>query len=226
MHTSEALEDIYSRLLVHFGPQNWWPGESRWEIMVGAILTQNTSWGNVEKAIANLKAQGVLSLEAMSAVSTEDLAEYIRPAGYYTIKAGRLQNLLAMINQQWEGDLEYLLAQPLAPLREQLLAVKGIGPETADSMLLYAAEQPIFVVDTYSQRILFRHAVIPEEYDYFQIQELFMDNLVEDTALFNEYHALLVQVGKTFCKKSKPKCADCPLAGVGGIMDWGEFNCP
>ncbi|MCI5144202.1 MAG: endonuclease III domain-containing protein [Candidatus Electrothrix sp. AR3] len=225
MHTSASLEEIYSRLLEHFGPQNWWPGDTPFEIMVGAILTQNTNWGNVEKAIANLQTKGLLSLEAMSALSTEHLAEHIRPAGYYRIKAGRLENLLAMIHQQWEGDLEYLLDQPLPVLREQLLGVKGIGPETADSILLYAAEKPIFVVDTYTHRILSRHAIIPEEYDYFQIQEVFMDNLSEDTALFNEYHALLVQTGKYFCKKSKPKCTDCPLAGMGGVMNWSELKC-
>ncbi len=213
---ADDLEEIYHCLLEHFGPQHWWPGETRFEIMVGAILTQNTSWQNVEKAIANLKEAGVLSLPALAALSKEELAEYIRPAGYYTIKAGRLQNLFAMIADHWENDLEYLLQQPTAVLREQLLAVKGIGPETADSMVLYAAEQPIFVVDTYTHRILSRHELIPQDADYFQIQEIFMESLAEDTALFKEYHALLVQVGKQFCKKSKPKCGKCPLAGIGG----------
>ncbi|WP_446009526.1 endonuclease III domain-containing protein [Candidatus Electrothrix sp.] len=207
-------------MLEHFGPQHWWPGDTPFEIMVGAILTQNTNWQNVEKAIANLKMAGVLSLPAMAVLEKEKLAEYIRPAGYYNIKAGRLQNLFAMIAEQWDNDLEYLLQQPVAVLREQLLSVKGIGPETADSMVLYAAEQPVFVVDAYTHRILSRHGLIPEDADYFQIQEIFMDSLEEDTVLFNEYHALLVQVGKNFCKKSKPKCGECPLAGVGGV---GEY---
>lgn len=212
----DELVEIYRRMLEHFGPQHWWPGETPFEVMVGAILTQNTNWQNVEKAIANLRGRELLSLPAMAALSTEELAEYIRPAGYYNIKAKRLQNLFAMIAGHWENDLDYLLQQPAPVLREQLLSVKGIGPETADSMVLYAAGHPMFVVDTYTHRILLRHEIISEDADYFQIQELFMDNLEEDTALFNEYHALLVQVGKRFCKKSKPQCEECPLAGVGG----------
>ena len=216
---ADDLEEIYRRLLAHFGPQHWWPGDTPFEVMVGAVLTQNTNWQNVEKAIANLKQAGALSLPAMAALSVEELAEHIRPAGYYNIKAGRLQNLFTMIADNWDNDLEYLLQQPVPVLREQLLSVKGIGPETADSMVLYAAGQPIFVVDAYTHRILLRHELITEEYDYFQIQELFMDNLEEDAALFNEYHALLVQVGKQFCKKSKPQCAGCPLAGVGGVEE-------
>jgi endonuclease-3 related protein len=217
---SKSLQEIYRLMSEHFGPQHWWPGDTSFEIMVGAVLTQNTNWKNVEKAIANLKAAGALSFAAMSALSKEELAEYIRPAGYYNIKAGRLQNLFSMIERQWDGDLDFLLAQPAAELREQLLSVKGIGPETADSIVLYAAGQPLFVVDTYTHRILSRHEIIPDEYDYFQIQELLMDSLEEDAVLFNEYHALLVQVGKNFCKKSKPKCATCPLSGVGEITEF------
>ena len=217
---SDELEDIYRRMSEHFGPQHWWPGETPFEVMVGAILTQNTNWQNVEKAIAALKRAGVLSLPAMASLGAGELAEYIRPAGYYNIKAGRLQNLFTMIAEHWDNDLDYLLQQPAPVLREQLLSVKGIGPETADSMVLYAAGQPIFVVDAYTHRILARHEVIPDDYDYFQIQEIFMDNLNEDAALFNEYHALLVQVGKQFCKKSRPQCGGCPLAGVGGVEEY------
>ena len=219
VHTSDQLQEIYSRLYDHFGSQDWWPADTPFEIMVGAILTQNTNWQNVEKAIANLKAAGLLSFAAMSILPVEELAEYIRPAGYYNIKAVRLQNFFTLIEQQWDGDLEYFLAQPTAVLREHLLSVKGIGPETADSMVLYAAEKPIFVVDTYTHRILSRHEIIPEEFGYFEIQELIMDNLEEDFRFFNEYHALLVQTGKHFCKKSKPQCEQCPLSGVGGITD-------
>ncbi|MCI5126552.1 MAG: endonuclease III domain-containing protein, partial [Candidatus Electrothrix sp. AR5] len=131
-----------------------------------------------------------------------------------------LQNLFTMIAEHWENDLDYLLQQSAPVLREQLLSVKGIGPETADSMVLYAAGQPIFVVDAYTRRILVRHEVISEDYDYFQIQEMFMDNLHEDAGLFNEYHALLVQVGKQFCKKSQPQCGGCPLAGIGGVEEY------
>jgi endonuclease-3 related protein len=219
MHTADVLEEVYDRLVHHFGSQNWWPGDTPFEIMVGAILTQNTNWQNVEKAIANLKSEGLLSFVALSTLPVDKLAEYIRPAGYYNIKAGRLQNFFNMIVQEWDGDLDFFLSRSGPVIRENLLQVKGIGPETADSMVLYAAGHPIFVVDTYTHRILSRHNIIPEEYGYFEIQELLMDNLKEDTRLFKEYHALLVQAGKHFCKKSKPKCVDCPLSGVAGITE-------
>ncbi len=218
MSTVELLQEMYDRLHGHFGGQDWWPGDSPFEIMVGAILTQNTNWKNVERAIDNLKQADVLSLAAMSALPRDLLAEYIRLAGYYNIKATRLQNFFSLINRHWDGDLDFFLSQPRDTLREQLLSVKGIGPETADSIVLYAAGLPIFVVDTYTHRILTRHEIIDESFDYHAIQELFMDNLEEDTRLFNEYHALIVQVGKDFCKKSKPVCADCPLAGLNGIF--------
>ncbi|HEB70181.1 MAG TPA: endonuclease III domain-containing protein [Desulfobulbus sp.] len=215
--TAEQLQEMYERLYGHFGAQDWWPGETPFEVMVGAILTQNTNWKNVERAIDNLKRAGILSLAAMSELPLELLAEYIRPAGYYNIKAVRLQNFFTLLNEQWDGDLEFFLSQSRDTLREQLLSVKGIGPETADSMVLYAAHLPIFVVDAYTHRILTRHELIDESFDYHAIQELFMDNLEEDSRLFNEYHALIVQVGKECCKKSKPACADCPLAGLNGI---------
>ncbi|HHD63884.1 MAG TPA: endonuclease III domain-containing protein [Desulfobulbaceae bacterium] len=208
---------MYERLHAHFGARDWWPGDSPFEIMVGAILTQNTNWKNVERAIDNLKRVGLLSLSAMSELSQDLLAEYIRPAGYYNIKAGRLRNFFHFINKEWDGDLDSFLQQPAAALREQLLSIKGIGPETADSMVLYAAGQPIFVVDAYTHRILIRHEIIDESFGYHEIQELFMDNLEEDTLLFNEYHALIVQVGKVYCKKSKPDCSHCPLAGLNGV---------
>ncbi|GBE12932.1 ultraviolet N-glycosylase/AP lyase [bacterium BMS3Bbin14] len=211
---TEQLLEVYQRLHDHFGPQHWWPGDTPFEVMVGAVLTQNTSWQNVEKAIDNLKGAGVLSLEAMSALPADLLAEYIRPAGYYNIKAGRLRNLLQFINHNYDGDLDYFFAQSPPTLRQELLSVKGIGPETADSIVLYAAGQPVFVVDAYTHRILGRHNIIDEEYGYYEIQELFIDNLAEDAALFNEYHALLVRAGKEYCKKSKPRCGQCPLEGL------------
>jgi len=218
MSTAEQLQEMYERLHGRFGAQDWWPGDSPFEIMVGAILTQNTNWKNVERAIDNLKRAEVLSLDAMSDLPQDLLAEYIRPAGYYNIKAVRLRNFFTLINGHWGGDLDFFLSQPRDTLREQLLSVKGIGPETADSMVLYAAGQPIFVIDAYTHRILTRHEIIDEFFDYHAIQEMFMDNLEEDTRLFNEYHALIVQVGKDFCKKSKPACTDCPLAGLNGIF--------
>lgn len=209
MRTADRLLAIYRALATAFGPQRWWPGETTLEIVVGAVLTQNTNWANVEKAIANLKTYELLSLEKLATLSPEIIAHHIRPAGYYNLKAKRLQNLLRAIHDQ--GDLAAFLAQPAERLRQTLLAVKGIGPETADSIILYAANQPIFVVDAYTHRLLLRHNLISEEADYQEIQELFMDNLPADPALFNEYHALIVRCGKEFCKKSNPNCAACPL---------------
>ncbi|QQG64475.1 endonuclease III domain-containing protein [Desulfobulbus oligotrophicus] len=214
MRTAERLSIMYDRLLSEFGPQHWWPADSALEVAVGAILTQNTSWSNVERAIANLKTAGLMSLEALSSLPTGLLAEYIRPSGYYNVKAGRLHNLLALINEHHNGSLDDFLDQPLPLLRTELLSVKGIGRETADTILLYAAHLPIFVVDAYTHRILVRHEVVDPEYDYESIQELFMDHLPNDPALFNEYHALLVCAGKKYCKKSKPDCSACPLEGV------------
>jgi endonuclease-3 related protein len=210
---SEQILEIYDLLYRHFGPQEWWPGETRLEITVGAVLTQNTNWRNVEKAIANLKGAGLLSLPALAGTPAEILAQYIRPSGYYNLKAKRLKNLIAAIGQS-DDDLEIFLTADLDTLRHNLLAVKGIGPETADSIILYAAGQPIFVIDAYTHRILLRHNLIWEESDYHEMQELFMTSLPAEVELYNEYHALLVRLGKDFCLKSKPKCEGCPLQGV------------
>lgn len=218
MSVAIIVEEMYNRLFARFGPQNWWPGGSPFEIMVGAVLTQNTNWKNVEKAIDNLKRVGVLSLYALSELPQPLLAEYIRPAGYYNIKAGRLKNFFALLENEWAYDLQSFLDQPRDSLREQLLSVKGIGPETADSMILYAAEQPVFVVDSYTHRILTRHDIIDDSYDYHAIQELFMDNMEETVPLYNEYHALIVRVGKEFCKKSRPDCQGCPLSGLNDVF--------
>lgn len=214
MRSKDRLEALYHRLYDHFGPQGWWPGEHALEVVVGAILTQNTNWNNVEKAIANLKAVGLLRLPELLELPRALLAEYIRPAGYHNIKAGRLHNLLELIREEYGGSLEALLALPLPELRQTLLGVRGIGPETADAIILYAAGKPIFVVDSYTHRILLRHDMIDEACDYHSLQELFMDSLPADTALYNEFHALLVQVGKRFCKKSTPLCETCPLRGL------------
>lgn len=212
--TDNQLLDIYDRLFRHFGPQNWWPGETTFEILVGAVLTQNTNWGNVEKAIDNLKSAGELSLERMSQLPTGLLAEYIRPTGYFNLKAGRLQNLFAVLEEKYGGSLESLFAEDTDTLRRVLLSVKGIGPETADSILLYAGERPVFVVDAYTYRIFVRHDLIPEDFGYEDIQQYFMDNLEPDPGLYNEFHALLVCLGKEFCKKSRPRCEKCPLQGI------------
>jgi len=204
------LSEIYQRLFAHFGPQHWWPGDTPLEILVGAVLTQNTNWENVEKAIANLKAADLLDLHRLAATPTGILAELIRPSGYYNLKAVRLHNLIRAITAEHDS-LESFFAAGRDELREILLAVKGIGPETADSILLYAAEKPTFVIDAYTHRLLLRHGLIWEETGYYEMQELFLSSLPEDIAMFNEYHALIVKVGKEFCRKTRPRCGECPL---------------
>ena len=211
---SHPLREIYRQLFDFFGHQHWWPGETPFEVLVGAVLTQNTGWANVELAISNLKNHGMLSFDLLEALPAEELARQIRPCGYYNLKARRLKNLLAHISSQFNGDLELFFGEEPQDLRESLLQVKGIGPETADSIILYAANKPTFVVDAYTQRILFRHGLLAEDAtDYHHIQELFLAVLPEDVAMFNEYHALLVRTGKEYCKKKKPRCQECPLEG-------------
>jgi len=202
--------EMYDLMLNHFGPQHWWPGEDALEMMVGAILTQNTSWNNVEKAIENLKKKGILNIEALHCISIPELAEEIRPAGYFNIKAVRLKNLIKFIFERYNGDISMLLMENSDALRDGLLSIKGVGPETADSILLYAVERPIFVIDTYTHRILNRHGLADDQASYYDLQQLFMDNLPEDTGLFNEFHALIVRLGKEYCRK-KPLCNMCPL---------------
>jgi len=201
---------MFSLLLDHFGPQDWWPAETAFEVMVGAVLTQNTNWKNVEKAILNLKDKGLLSFDALCTLAVEDLAQEIRPAGYYNIKAKRLLNLIDFISTRYDGDLTRFLGEETRALREGLLSVKGVGPETADSIVLYAARRPVFVIDTYTHRILNRHGMAEDEATYHDLQELFADHLPEDLALFNEFHALIVQAGKHYCRKN-PLCDECPL---------------
>ena len=210
---NNKLLAIYTALFDHFGPQHWWPGETPFEVMVGAVLTQNTNWNNVSRAIANLKADNLLSLSALVELPMEELAARIRPAGYYNLKAGRLKNLLLFIHARYEGALDDFLVQDTETLRRHLLEVKGIGPETADSIMLYAAHKPVFVVDAYTHRILFRHNLIAEEEGYHEIQDLFHGALPQEVPLYNEYHALLVRLGKEFCKKTKPLCSSCPIEG-------------
>ncbi len=205
---------VYNRLYEFYGPQGWWPGETPFEMVVGAILTQNTNWSNVSRAINNLKDAGVLSFEALSALPFDDLAGLIRPSGYFNIKAHRLKNLLSMVGERYQGRLELLLQDDMMHGRENLLSVQGIGPETADSILLYGGDHPIFVIDTYTHRVFSRHRLLAEESDYDSIQETFMSALPADSTLFNEYHALIVRLGKDYCRKSRPLCEQCPLNGI------------
>jgi len=207
---AKQLDEIYQLLFERFGRQHWWPGETQFEIITGAILTQNTNWANVEKAIANLKSAGCLTPEKLYHLDLSQLAELIRPAGYYNIKAKRLKNFMNWLFDNHAGKMSNLEGIETEQLRTELLSVKGIGCETADSILLYALERPVFVVDAYTARITVRHRLIEPGADYGQMQELFQSNLAADVRLFNEYHALLVRVGKEFCKP-QPRCAGCPL---------------
>lgn len=213
------LRDIYDRLLAAFGPQEWWPGDSPFEIMVGAILVQNTAWKNVEKAIRNLADADLLDPHALARLDAEELQGLIRPAGYYRLKAKRLLHLVRFVADRYDGDLDAMFSVSLGVLREELLSLNGIGPETADSILLYAGGLPTFVVDTYTHRVLARHGWIGYEAGYYEIKDLFESGLEQDASLYNEFHALLVRVGHLHCRKT-PKCDECPLAGLlpeGGI---------
>ena len=208
------LLDVYNRLWLSFGPQHWWPGETKFEIIIGAILTQSTNWSNVSKAIDNLKRAGLLDPQALSAVPDEYLAQLIRPSGYYRVKARKLRAFLTMLADNCAGDLDRLLALDTPALRRLLLATHGIGPETADAILLYAAGRPLFVVDAYTRRIFSRLGACSAACRYDHLQALFTDNLPPDAPTFNEYHALLVRLGKAACAKSAPHCSLCPLQQI------------
>jgi endonuclease-3 related protein len=208
---SERLMKTYRALYRAFGPQHWWPGETPFEVMVGAVLTQNTAWRNVEKAIANLKRNGPLTPSNLHRLSERRLAVLIRPSGYFNVKAKRLRHLLEFIQTAYGGSLKRMFAEDSADLRRNLLEVNGIGPETADSILLYAGGKPVFVVDAYTKRIFGRHEYFGIDADYPHVQRFFMENLPRNTRLYNEYHALIVKLGKDYCKKTRPACATCPL---------------
>ena len=203
-------QKIFNLLYKHYGPQHWWPGDTPIEIIVGAILTQNTNWKNVEKAIINLKDNGALTVEALHNIAVDSLAELIRPAGYFNVKAKRLKNFIHFVYTEFDGNLELMRKESLKDLRSKLLTVNGIGPETADSIILYAFDKPSFVIDAYTKRIFTRHHLVPEDIDYHGLQDEFQSSLEADTQVFNEYHALIVQTAKDYCK-TKPDCENCPL---------------
>ena len=202
---------IYTTLYKSFGPQHWWPGETPFEIMIGAILTQNTNWKNVEKAISNIKNKDLLNPFKLNSISNNELQTLIKPSGFYRLKAKRLKNFLEYFIKDFNGSIENMKKLDRDKLRDYLLSIKGIGKETADSIILYALSKAIFVVDTYTQRILSRHNLIKLGEDYELIQSIFHNTLPENVKLFNEYHALLVKIGKEFCFKNSPLCDKCPL---------------
>lgn len=209
----DVVQVVYDRLFHRYGPQHWWPAETPFEVVVGAILTQNTAWRNVAKCIEVLRRERLLNLDALSAVPASALAEWIRSSGYYNQKALRLKNFCEHIQSRWMGNLDDFLSQDMESLRAELLSLRGVGPETADSIVLYAAHQPSFVVDAYTHRIFSRHGWIPEQIAYDDLREYFMDRLTPDVKLFQEYHALLVRTGHLHCRR-KADCGTCPLHGV------------
>jgi len=206
----ERLLSIFNTLLHSFGKRHWWPGETTLEIIIGAVLTQNTSWKNVEKAIKNLKRHDALNIDRLHRMDKTELARIILPSGFYNIKSDRLKNIIDVIYNDYDSNISKLYSVNVWHTRDKLLAIKGIGKETADSIILYALNKPIFVIDAYTKRFLQNHRLYNGESDYDSLQQFFMKNLPEDTYLFNEFHALIVYLCQNFCKKI-PVCEECPL---------------
>ena len=212
--SNKQLFNIYQTLSDHFGPRHWWPADSPFEVVIGAILTQNTAWTNVEQAIRNLKRAYALTIEKLSNLPIQQLEALIMPSGFFRQKSRRLQNLAKHLQGKWQSDLSAFCGGSLNDARERLLARPGIGPETADSILLYAADRPSFVIDAYTRRIFGRVGLLHGQEKYDEIRLLFMQNLPEQTELYNEYHAQIVQLAKTYCRKNKTLCSECPLNGA------------
>jgi endonuclease-3 related protein len=212
MTRRDLLLGYYQAMLAELGPSHWWPGQTPFEIALGAILTQNTAWTNVEKALHNLRVRDLLTAPALQTLSAEDLAELIRPSGAFRVKAVRVGHFLAFLRASCDLDMTGLRSRDMAGLRRDLLGVPGIGPETADSILLYALDMPSFVVDAYTRRILSRHGLVSEDIGYAELRAFFMDALPDDAELFNEFHALIVRTGKAWCAKKQGRCQSCPLS--------------
>jgi endonuclease-3 related protein len=224
---SEILQNVYRILLERYGPQHWWPAQEPFEVIVGAILTQSAAWTNVEKALANLKASGKLSPKALRELPEVELAVLIHPCGYYNVKARKLKAFVDWLGERYDDNLEKLFASDIEHLRKRLLDIYGIGEETADSIILYAGNKPVFVIDAYTRRIIDRMGLSPSNQSYTGYQALFTANLPADTRVFNEYHALLVRHGKEVCRK-RPICEGCCLntAGTNGQGKAGsEYPC-
>ena len=210
--TQALLREYYDALFAAHGPQQWWPGPTRFEIIVGAILTQNTSWTNVERAIRNLREARLLSPKAIRRLRSTRLAQLLRPSGYFRQKTKTLKSFVNFLYATYHGSLSRMFAASTAVLRDQLLALRGVGPETADSILLYAGKHPVFVVDAYTRRILQRHGHAHPELAYDEIRRMFESALPADHQLFNEFHALIVNVGKNYCRPNNPRCSECSLS--------------
>ena len=212
--TQEVLMEIYHTLLEHFGPRGWWPADSPLEVIIGAVLTQAVAWKNVTRAIDNLKRANLMDINIIIDIDEEDLAQHIKPALYHRQKAKKLKALMTFIATEYNGDLDLMFAESLPILRKKLLGIWGIGPETADSILLYAGDKTVFVVDTYTKRIFYRLGMVDENISYQEMQEYLQKNIPSDLYIYNEYHALLVGLGANYCKKSKPRCSQCPLLNL------------
>ncbi|OPY89706.1 MAG: Ultraviolet N-glycosylase/AP lyase [Syntrophus sp. PtaU1.Bin208] len=213
MTDASAISVIYDKLNSHFGDLHWWPAETAFEVIVGAILTQNTAWQNVERALDNLKAASLLEPQSLYEADSSLVEDLIRPAGYFRIKTSRVKNFLSFLHSHYGLDLERMFSEDLWQLRGKMLAVKGIGKETADSILLYAGSQPIFVIDAYTKRIFSRHGMIASDISYDALQAYIMRSLPPDVPLYNQYHALIVNAGKRYCR-TVPRCDECPLKSV------------
>jgi endonuclease-3 related protein len=196
------------------GPMHWWPARTPFEVIVGAILTQNTSWANVERAIANLRSAQTLTPSAISVARMAKLANLVRPSGYFRQKAKKLKAFVRFLQREYSGSLKRMFDTPTGTLREKLLSVRGIGPETADCILLYAGNHPVFVVDAYTHRIFGRHGITDGKPQYESVRALVEAALPRDSQLFNEFHALVVNTGKNWCRKKEPRCAECPLGSL------------
>lgn len=213
--TKSVILDYYEALLERYGHQGWWPAETRFEVVAGAILTQNTNWKNVERALSELRKEKLMTPGRLSSTDMETLSRHLHPVGCFRVKARRLLNFVDFFKKGYQLDFDRFGSIETSRLREELLHVQGIGPETADAILLYALERPVFVVDTYTRRVLARHRIADRKSTYNDIQRLFMSNLPVDVSLFNEYHALLVRVGKEYCR-TEPDCPSCPLSSFLG----------
>jgi endonuclease-3 related protein len=208
---ARLLTELYSAMATALGPMGWWPARTPFEVIVGAILTQNTAWSNAERALVSLRRERLLTPRALEAVPTARLARLIRSSGYFRQKAKKLKAFVSFLRNSYGGSLVRMFAAPTAALREKLLAVHGIGPETADSILLYAGQHAVFVVDAYTRRILSRHGLVGDRAAYDEMQSFFQRHLPANAQLFNEYHALIVNIGKRWCRASRALCTDCPL---------------
>ncbi len=209
MNHQKELLAIYDALLTHFGHRGWWPADTSFEAIIGAILTQNVSWRNARKAVDNLKDAGLLDPEKLYAASVEDIAPLIRPSRFYNMKAVKIKNFLQFFKDDYDLDLDAMAREDTGVLREKLLGVKGLGKETVDSVLLYACYKPVFVVDAYTKRIFVRYGLIGQDADYDEIQAFFTANLPEDVPLYNDFHAQIVHLGNAVCK-TVPECDSCP----------------